>query len=166
MKNQTGLERIYAELNEAFAPLDQSILERKLAWADQKCEAVCSLRAQWPHKANMLDREKRLSEAVAAAGGAQWYRLFTEHDRAGVHAVITKRYAATVASRNSRIAIKLGKAGITAVTSSEFQFSPDGFNGWFAIETDAGRKNVKIETIFAGGHNIQILHLRVLINIK
>lgn len=79
---------------------------------------------------------------------------------------IEKNCAATVAKRNATIAAKLEKAGVTEVVSEQFTYTKDGFDGVFVVNTDAGMKRVKINTIRAGGYNIQCLHLRVLVSVK
>lgn len=55
---------------------------------------------------------------------------------------------------------------MTEVVSKEFDMTTDGFNGVFVINTNNGVKRVFIETVYAGGYNIQCLHLRVLVKVK
>ena len=73
--------------------------------------------------------------------------------------VFEKNCKATANKRNASIAKKLEKA---EVTGSAVVRTEDGFNGVFNINT----KKVTIETVYAGGYNIQCLHLRVLVKIK
>ena len=75
-------------------------------------------------------------------------------------------FAAVVAARNLSIATKCKKAGVTEVVSSEFAHTRDGFDGVFVVNTDQGPHRVKINTIRAGGYNIQCAHLRVLVSVK
>ena len=67
---------------------------------------------------------------------------------------------------NATIAAKLAKAGVDEVEGAEFTRTNDGFNGLFVVNTPTGPKSVHIETITAGGYNIQCLHLRVLVTVR
>lgn len=77
-----------------------------------------------------------------------------------------KNCEATAKKRNASIARKLEKAGVTEVINEDYTYTKDGFNGCFVVETDKGRKVATVDTIYAGGYNIQCLHLRVLVRVK
>jgi hypothetical protein len=155
-------DAITAKLNEMFAEMDAEVLARNLVWIEERAAAVSAF---W--KSEEYETIKRNSYAVydrlfSIAGGKTWYNVIRGHGPAGRAEFVAKNTKATADARNASIVRKLLKAGVTEVTGSTYARTHDGFDGFFSVETDAGRKNVKIQTIGAGGYNIQCYHLRVL----
>lgn len=101
----------------------------------------------------------------AAAGGKGNYQLIQYGVGESVEATIRKSEKLKSDKRNFRIAKKLEESGITSVTSAEVNYSINGFNGVFEVETDKGSKKVIVDTIFAYGE-IQCPHFRVLVKVK
>jgi hypothetical protein len=88
---------------------------------------------------------------------------------AGAKAVIEfckKNSAARAAKRAAKIAKDLAKLNVLTVESSEVVRENGGFDGVYRVTTDKGDKMVRINTIYAGGYNIQCLHTRVLVSVK
>ena len=73
-----------------------------------------------------------------------------------------KNVAAIIKKRNDRIGRALIKQGINEIPEFTLIHCSDGYEGTFIV---AGHK-VHIETILAGGYNIQCLHQRTLIKVK
>ena len=77
------------------------------------------------------------------------------------------KYAQTVIKkRNAKIGYKLSDAGITKIYTASVTDTDDGFDGLYKVATNDGDKTIKINTIIAGGYNIQAKHYRTLFKIK
>jgi len=157
---------IIAKLNEVFAPMDAKVLEQSKEWAKGRAQAIRDFKASDEYQAIRRDAFALYAKLYAIAGGKTWYNVFNGNSAAIIEEFVTKNCAAIAAKRNANIANKLEKAGVTEVVSEEFHHTNDGFNGVFVVNTNAGRKSVRIETIYAGGYNVQCLHLRVLVKVK
>jgi len=72
---------------------------------------------------------------------------------------------AIINARNAKMAKKLEQSEITKIIDKNIEVNSDGFNGSFSVETNKGRKLVRINTIIAGGYNIQALHYRTLVKV-
>lgn len=102
----------------------------------------------------------------AACGGKGNYQLIQYGYSDRVEAIIINSEKTKAQKRNIKIAKKLVESEITEVLSVELVHSDDGFNGYFDVLTTKGNKRVYIDTIYAGGYNIQCAHLRVLVKVK
>lgn len=160
----TANTQIAAELAPIFAELDADVLENSIKWIEARAEAV---KAFWKSdEQHKMDTYALYARLFSLAGGKGWYNLISGSNAQIRAEHMAKHCAAVAAKRNATIAAKLVKAEVTEVISSELARSDDGFNGIFRVNTNKGIKRVKIETIIAGGYNIQCRHLRVLVNIK
>ena len=71
----------------------------------------------------------------------------------------------TLKSRDKKLSIKLEKIGVTEIVDSKVNYTTDGFHGSYKVGTNNGDKKIVLQTIVAGGYNIQCAHYRTLINI-
>ena len=139
------------------------MLEDTQAWAKRRVAAIAEFKRSEEFKTMGTARYQKLFDI---AGGKTWYNVFDGRNASMIEECVVKHCAAVAKKRNASIESKLIKAGVTEVISESFTHTNDGFNGVFVVNTDAGKKIVTIDTILAGGYNIQCLHLRVLVNVK
>lgn len=160
------IKNIMAELNDKiFIEMDAKILEQSKIWARARCAAIKEFKDNAPQSLRR-DQFKYYAQLFAVAGGKTWYNVLGTVYNDRVEDFITKNCKATAEKRNAMIARKLEKAGVTEVSSTTYNRTNDGFNGTFVVETNAGRKVATVDSIYAGGYNIQCLHMRVLVKVR
>ena len=165
MTNET-YKKIIAELEVAFAELDAQYVEgMKKKYED----AVLKVReCSGPRHKEFQTEDGRIDYAARYefVGGKSLFNAVYGRSIEDAIEVGRKDAESVIKSRNAKIAKKLVAADITEVTDYQFARTSDGFHGTFAVETSRGTKVVRIETILAGGYNIQCLHYRTLVKIK
>ena len=160
----TPTEIIISNLEAIFAPFDQKVLAGSKEWAHGRVKAIQEFKKS--PEAKTLRCDTYYSRLFAIAGGKSWYNTFDGQTAAAIDIIMEKNHRSTIIKWNASIAKKLEKADVTEVIGQEFVHTNDGFNGVYIVNTNAGIKKVIIDTIYAGGYNIQCLHLRVLVKVK
>jgi hypothetical protein len=160
-------EQLISGLKQEFAVYDAKLCEDTQAWAKGRCEALAAFHNSAEYEQLRHNAWKLYARLYSIAGGKGWYEIlkcgvYTNHTKT----FIAKSCAAIADQRFHKIAQKLYKENITAITGKVTTNSQDGFEGVYKVTTNAGEKYIKIRIVYAGGYNIQCAHIRVLVTIK
>ena len=151
------------QINKAFAELDAEMLERQTAWALERYDALHALnRDDYDTGHREADYFRFNAILHSIAGGKAWYREMMYTNKAMLTEYVAKNVAKMIANRNDRIVKALNKNGVTEIPEFTLLHGSNGFEGAFKVADYW----VTINTILAGGYNIQCLHQRTLVKVK
>lgn len=173
MTSMTPINKMVQALEKAFGDYDQKHLEADLQWHRDTHEAGRLLDQQLNagevdlsmYDGHQLRRHVALEMRIKAYGGKTLFNAFTLGGWNSVAEQVQKNHEGKVAKRNHRIVRDLAKAGITEVIDGMVDMSPDGFDGFFLVLTDQGKRKVRVSTLYCHGQ-IKRPHFRVVVRVS
>lgn len=157
-------KQIIQKLESTFEDFDSRKLEADIEWSKNRVQALKEFKAN-NKQSDFGGAFGWYGKLHAIAGGKTWYNVFNGNSQDSINKFLEKNAKVRSEKRNAKIAKKVQESGATSVTSGDIIFSNDGFDGVFILETDNGTKKLTINTILAGGYDVQCLHYRTLVKI-
>ena len=160
-------QEIINSLENIFSEMDAEYVAKQVAWALERKLAVREFEASDVYRGTRGEEfRKAKAQAYSIAGGKGWYDVFWGRSMDMIPEIVEKKCKKVIENRNASIAKKLAKAEVTEVYSNRISRTSDGFHGIFNVDTNLGPKHIEIETILAGGYNIQCLNVRTLVKVR
>ena len=158
--------KLMKRIQEVLAGYDAKVLQSLIDSIPVRREALKAVSARWNagEFKGQYATNYYASAQLEAVGGKAWRELLMWGNAALIEK-LTKQEAAKAEARAAKVASVLNKAGIKEVLDGGEEYTNDGYNGWWRVETDQGTKFVRLTVIGAGGYNIQCYHYRVLTKI-
>ena len=159
----TIYKQIIKDLEKVLNKFDILYTEKKIADYQEKKEAIIN----WWKSPTKLQSSNRIDwdDLHRVAGGKTLAEKLKGISSQMTTDIAIKDAQAVINARNAKMAKKLEQSEINKIIDNNIEVNSDGFNGSFLVDTNKGRKWVRINTIIAGGYNIQALHYRTLVKV-
>lgn len=165
----TIYKQIIKDLEKVLNKFDTLYTEKKIADYQEKKEAIINW---WKNPTKLEGSRDKFDycridweDLYRVAGGKTLAEKLKGISSQMATDIAIKDAQAIINARNAKMAKKLEQSEITKIIDNNIEVNSDGFNGSFLVDTNKGRKWVRINTIIAGGYNIQALHYRTLVKV-